>query len=169
MFLKNCLNEQWQWTCSLPLWLAFPSCLPHGLQWQKIHCCKKNVVSGKLAVLTGALNKWNPASVRPVKTIKRTLYLERQGGFSHMLKANRLQTSTGSSVSRSVNLLWALLQFFPTNPLKKKKKSLIPLGKQRLWIVSVSLRDYLPLSAWEWEIRHGQDTSCSFNYAEIRW
>lgn len=99
---------------SLPPPLAGISKLPSS--WAQVtedSLLQKNVVSRKLAVLSSVLNKWNPASVRPVKTIKRTLYLERQRGFSHMLEPNRLQTSAGSALSRSVNLLWAPLQFLP--------------------------------------------------------
>lgn len=73
---------------------------------------QKNVVSRKLAILNSVLNKWNLASVGPVKTIKGTLYLERQDGFSHMLKLHRLQISRGSAEPRSVNSLWAPLQLF---------------------------------------------------------
>lgn len=114
----QCLSKElFKWTVTmnlLPPPLAGIFKLPSS--WTQVtedSLLQKNVVSRKLAVLSSVLNKWNPASVRPVKTIKRTLYLERQGGFSHMLKPNRLQTSTGSAVSRSVNLLWAPLQFFP--------------------------------------------------------
>lgn len=110
-------EELFKWTVTmnflLPPPLAGISKLPSS--WTKVtedSLLQKNVVSRKLAVLSSVLNKWNLARVRPVKTIKGTLYLERQGGFSHMLKPNRLQTSSGSAVSRSVNLLWAPVQFF---------------------------------------------------------
>lgn len=111
------LKNRFKWTATmnflLPPPLAGISKLPSW--WTKVtedSLLQKNVVSRKLAVLSSVLNKWNLARVRPVKTIKGTLYLERQGGFSHMLKPNRLQTSSGSAVSRSVNLLWAPVQFF---------------------------------------------------------
>lgn len=129
---SQCVSKElFKWAVTmnlLPLPLAGISKLPSP--WTGVtedSLLQKNVVSRKLAVLSSVLSKWNPASVRPVKTIKRTLYLERQGGFSHMLKPSRLQASAGSAVSRSVNLLWAPLQFFPLQQTLFKKMSNSPL------------------------------------------